>query len=124
MMVLRMVPVASCSAASAAWSTTSRATPARPSSFTTDGETTEVDKTVIERLADPLVHLIRNAADHGLETPEERRRRQARAGRIKLSAHQQGGEVIITIRDDGRGIDRDRVRAKAEAQGLISRARH
>jgi two-component system chemotaxis sensor kinase CheA len=85
-----------------------------------EGEATEVDKTVIERLADPLVHLIRNAADHGLESAEDRRAvGKPEAGHIRLSARQAGGEVIITVSDDGRGIDRARVRAKAESQGLI-----
>jgi two-component system, chemotaxis family, sensor kinase CheA len=88
--------------------------------LTTDGEATEVDKTVIERLADPMVHLVRNAADHGLEMPGDREAAgKSGAGTIHLSAHQAGGEVVITIKDDGRGIDRVRVRAKAEAQGLI-----
>jgi two-component system, chemotaxis family, sensor kinase CheA len=86
----------------------------------TEGEATELDKTVIERLADPLVHLIRNAADHGLETPPERRAAGKPAqGRIILSARQAGAEVVITVRDDGRGVNRERVRAKAEENGLI-----
>jgi two-component system chemotaxis sensor kinase CheA len=87
----------------------------------TEGETTEVDKSVIERLADPLVHLVRNSCDHGLETPEERLAAgKPASGRIVLSARQAGGEVKIMIRDDGRGIDRDRVRAKAESSGIIA----
>jgi two-component system, chemotaxis family, sensor kinase CheA len=86
----------------------------------TEGEATELDKTVIERLADPLVHLIRNAADHGLETvPERRAAGKPRQGRIILSARQAGAEVVITVRDDGRGVNRERVRAKAEENGLI-----
>lgn len=86
-----------------------------------EGETTELDKTVIERLADPLVHLVRNAADHGLETPEQRLAAgKPEAGLIRLSARQSGAEVLITITDDGRGVDRDRVRAKAEENGLIT----
>ena len=86
----------------------------------TEGETTELDKTVIERLADPLIHLIRNAADHGLETPQERRAAGKPAkGRIILSARQAGAEVVITVRDDGGGVNRARVRAKAEENGLI-----
>ncbi|PZR32943.1 chemotaxis protein CheA [Caulobacter segnis] len=86
-----------------------------------EGETTELDKTVIERLADPLVHLVRNAADHGLETPEQRLAAgKPEAGVIKLSARQSGAEVLITITDDGRGVDRARVRAKAEENGLIT----
>ena len=87
----------------------------------TEGETTELDKTVIERLADPLIHLIRNAADHGLETPQERLAAGKPAtGRITLAARQAGAEVVITVTDDGRGVDRDRVRAKAEENGLIA----
>lgn len=89
--------------------------------FCTSGETTELDKNVIERLADPLIHLIRNCADHGLETVSERRAAgKPDAGRITLSARQAGTEVIITVRDDGRGIALDRVRAKAEKNGLIA----
>ncbi len=88
--------------------------------MTTEGESTELDKTVIERLADPLIHLIRNAADHGLETAEQRAAAgKPEAGRIHLAARQSGAEVVITITDDGRGVDRDRVRAKAEENGLI-----
>lgn len=87
----------------------------------TDGEATEVDKTIIERLFDPLVHIVRNSCDHGLEAVEERRTAgKAEVGTVRLSAHQAGGEVVITIADDGRGIDRARVRAKAEANGLIA----
>lgn len=87
----------------------------------TEGETTEVDKSVIERLADPLVHLVRNSCDHGLETADERLATgKTEAGHIHLSARQQAGEVIITIKDDGRGINKDRVRAKAESSGLIA----
>jgi two-component system chemotaxis sensor kinase CheA len=89
--------------------------------LSTEGEATELDKTVIERLADPLVHLIRNAADHGLETPEERiAAGKPAAGQVTLAARQSGAEVIITITDDGRGVDRARVRAKAEDNGLIA----
>ena len=89
--------------------------------FETEGETTELDKTVIERLADPLVHLIRNAADHGLESPQARAASgKPAAGKITLAARQSGAEVIISITDDGRGVDRDRVRAKAEEAGLIA----
>ncbi|WDF71732.1 chemotaxis protein CheA [Novosphingobium sp. KACC 22771] len=86
----------------------------------THGEATEVDKTVIERLADPMIHLIRNSCDHGLESAEDRvAAGKPVTGRLTLSARQAGGEVLIAITDDGRGIDHERVRAKAEAQGLI-----
>ncbi len=75
---------------------------------------------MIERLFDPLVHIIRNSCDHGLEKAEDRvAAGKSATGTVHLSAHQAGGEVLITIRDDGRGIDRARVRAKAEANGLI-----
>jgi two-component system chemotaxis sensor kinase CheA len=86
----------------------------------TEGETTEVDKSVIERLADPMVHLVRNSCDHGLETAEERvASGKPAAGKVRLMARQTGGEVKIIISDDGRGMNRDRIRAKAEQSGLI-----
>lgn len=89
--------------------------------LSTEGEATELDKTVIERLADPLIHLIRNAADHGLETPEQRLAAgKPEPGQVVLAARQSGAEVVITITDDGRGVDRARVRAKAEENGLIA----
>lgn len=120
MMVLRMVPVASLFGRFRRLVHDLARETGKTIDLSTHGETTEVDKTVIERLADPMVHLIRNACDHGLETPEERvAAGKSETGHVTLSAHQAGGEVLITIRDDGRGINRERVRAKAEAQGLI-----
>ncbi len=120
MMVLRMVPVASLFSRFRRLVHDLARETGKTIELSTEGETTEVDKTMIERLADPMVHLIRNACDHGLETPEDRLAAgKPAAGQVRLSAHQAGGEVLITIRDDGRGIDRVRVRAKAEAQGLI-----
>ena len=120
MMVLRMVPVGSLfSRFRRLIHDLSRDT-GKTIEFETEGEATEVDKTVIERLFDPMVHLIRNSCDHGLETPEDRAAvGKPAAGTVRLAAHQAGGEVVITIRDDGRGINRARVRAKAEANGLI-----
>ena len=120
MMVLRMVPVGSLfSRFRRLIHDLSRDT-GKTIEFETEGEATEVDKTVIERLFDPMVHLIRNSCDHGLETPEDRAAAgKPAAGTVRLAAHQAGGEVVITIRDDGRGINRARVRAKAEANGLI-----
>ncbi|MGE5517556.1 MAG: chemotaxis protein CheA [Bacteroidota bacterium] len=86
------------------------------------GENTEVDKTVIEQLSDPLTHLIRNALDHGLETPEERIAVGKPAeGTIHLGAEHRSGRIIIEITDDGRGIDRKRVLEKALEKGLIER---
>lgn len=85
------------------------------------GESTELDKTVIERLSEPMTHLIRNAVDHGIEPPEERRAAgKDPEGTLTLSAEQKSGRIVIRISDDGRGIDRARVLAKAIANGLVS----
>ena len=87
----------------------------------TVGEETELDKTVIDRLNDPLVHLIRNAVDHGIEAPEGRSAVGKPAqGRITLSARHSGAEVLVSVKEDGRGLDRDRIYARAEETGLIS----
>ena len=86
-----------------------------------DGEGTEVDKTVIERLSDPLTHMIRNAIDHGLETPEERvAAGKPREGLVRLAALHRSGRIVIEIVDDGRGINRPKVRQIAIDKGLIS----
>lgn len=84
------------------------------------GEETEVDKTVIEAIADPLVHLLRNAVDHGIEPPEERKRLgKPEKGKVELEARHEGGEVLITVRDDGRGLDREAILNKARERGLV-----
>jgi len=120
MMVLRMVPVATLFSRFRRLVHDLARETGKVIELVTEGESTEVDKTVIERLADPLVHLVRNSIDHGLETPQDRiAAGKAEAGTVTLSARQAGGEVIISIKDDGRGINRDRVRAKAESSGLI-----
>lgn len=86
------------------------------------GEGTEMDRVMVEQLADPLVHLIRNAVDHGIEPAEERRAAgKPEAGVVRLSACHEGGNIIIEISDDGRGINRERVLAKAIAQGIIDK---
>ncbi|MFT3732409.1 MAG: chemotaxis protein CheA [Hyphomicrobium sp.] len=87
----------------------------------TDGEATEVDKTVVERLAEPLTHMIRNAVDHGVESPEARIAAGKPAeGTVRLSAAHRSGRIVIEISDDGAGIDRPKVRASAIKKGLIS----
>jgi two-component system, chemotaxis family, sensor kinase CheA len=85
----------------------------------TMGESTELDKSVIERIADPLNHLVRNSLDHGLEPPEERSAAGKDAtGTITLKASHQGGHIVIEIADDGRGLDRHKLLAKARERGL------
>jgi two-component system chemotaxis sensor kinase CheA len=83
------------------------------------GETTELDRGMIERITDPLTHLVRNAVDHGLETPQAREAAgKARGGEISLAASQRGGSIVIEVRDDGRGLDRGRILARARERGL------
>lgn len=85
------------------------------------GESTELDKTVIERIGEPLTHLIRNAIDHGLETTEERiAAGKSPEGVVRLSAEHRGGRILITVADDGRGINRERVLAKAIERGIVA----
>jgi two-component system chemotaxis sensor kinase CheA len=87
----------------------------------TEGGDTELDKTVIERLNDPLVHLIRNSVDHGVEMPAEREREgKPRRGAVRLSAEHSGSHVLIRVSDDGAGMDREAIRAKGIERGLIS----
>ncbi|MBB5695631.1 chemotaxis protein CheA [Muricoccus pecuniae] len=84
------------------------------------GEMTEIDKTVVEQLADPLTHLLRNALDHGIEPPEQRAAGgKPRQGTVHLSAEQRSGRIIIEMSDDGRGIDRARVLDRAKERGLV-----
>jgi len=88
--------------------------------FLLEGEDTEVDRTVNEEIAGPLLHLMRNAVNHAIETPEVRvQKGKPFAGQIKLTAAYEGNQVVITVRDDGVGIDPDRVRNEAIARGLI-----
>jgi two-component system chemotaxis sensor kinase CheA len=88
-----------------------------------DGEETELDRTVIEEIGDPLVHMIRNSADHGIEPAAERvAAGKPPAGTITLQAFHQGGFVVVRISDDGRGLDPARIRSTAEARGIVSRS--
>ncbi|MGJ7044267.1 chemotaxis protein CheW [Thermoanaerobacterium thermosulfurigenes] len=87
-----------------------------------EGEDTELDKTIIEDLADPLVHLIRNAADHGIETPDERLKAgKSPKGTIRVNAYHQENQFILTVQDDGRGINLNKVKEVALKKGIISR---
>ncbi|MCK9210216.1 MAG: chemotaxis protein CheA [Ignavibacteriaceae bacterium] len=86
------------------------------------GEDTELDKTLIEEINDPLIHLIRNSVDHGIELPEVRKKSgKSETGNINLSAEQDGNNIIISIEDDGKGIDPDVIKEKAISKGLLSK---
>jgi two-component system, chemotaxis family, sensor kinase CheA len=88
--------------------------------FAVSGEETELDKTLIERLADPMIHLIRNSVDHGIESPAKREAAgKPRQGQVTLTARHLGHEVLITIGDDGAGLDPVRIQQRAEEQGLV-----
>jgi len=86
----------------------------------TQGEDTEIDRNMVEVINDPLLHLVRNAVDHGLETPEERERAgKPPTGTVLLSAYHAGGNVVIEVQDDGRGLNREKILQKAISKGLI-----
>jgi two-component system chemotaxis sensor kinase CheA len=87
--------------------------------FVTVGATTELDKGLIERIVDPLTHLVRNSVDHGIEIPENRRKAgKSESGTLTLSAAHKGGSIVIEVTDDGAGLNRDRILAKAQSNGL------
>jgi len=87
--------------------------------FVTLGESTELDKGLVEKITDPLTHLVRNSCDHGVEMPDERRRAgKSETGTITLSAAHQGGSIVIEVRDDGRGMSREKILNKARQRGL------
>ena len=91
--------------------------------FTMEGLETELDRTVLDEISDPLVHLVRNAVDHGIETPEERKAAgKDETGRIKLAAWREKNNIIIELEDDGRGIDVEKIKQKAIEKGIVSQA--
>ena len=91
----------------------------------TEGEDTELDRQIVEDLADPLMHMVRNSIDHGLETTEQRLAAGKNPmGTIKLAAYQQAGQILIEVGDDGRGLNRDKILQKAREKGLVSGAGH
>ena len=84
------------------------------------GEETEIDRNMVDIISDPIVHLVRNAVDHGVEPPEEREGNgKPRAGTLVLRAYHSGGSVVVEIGDDGRGLDRDKIVRNAIAKGLV-----
>ncbi|HVZ77473.1 MAG TPA: chemotaxis protein CheA [Gemmatimonadaceae bacterium] len=92
--------------------------------FTIEGKDIELDRSMLDEIGDPIVHLLRNAVDHGIEPPEERLRAgKPAAGRLALAAYRDRSAVVIRVSDDGRGIDRQRVLARAKASGLVDASR-
>lgn len=89
--------------------------------FTMEGGEIELDRTVLDEISEPLVHLLRNALDHGIENPDEREKAgKERSGRVKLKAKRERGNVIIEVEDDGRGIDKDELKRTAVERGIVS----
>lgn len=89
--------------------------------FITTGEETELDRNIVDKITDPLVHMMRNSVDHGVETPDERKQKGKPAqGKVRLSAYHQAGSIVIEIADDGRGLRREKLIKKAIEKGLIS----
>jgi len=89
--------------------------------FVTEGEDTEIDRTIIEKIKDPLMHLLRNAIDHGLEPPDVRERAgKSRVGSVRLSACHEQGHIVIALEDDGKGIDADALKQSAVEKGVIT----
>ena len=93
----------------------------KPMELYMSGEETELDRTVVDQIGDPLQHLLRNSADHGIESPEERKKAgKPETGSIILNAFQEGNNVIIEVKDDGAGIDTEKVKEKAIERGLVT----
>ncbi len=93
----------------------------KPVQWITEGDETEMDKSMVEKISDPLVHLIRNAMDHGLESPEERLAQgKPKQGTLKLSARHEEGQILVRLEDDGRGLNRDKIVRKALERELIT----
>ncbi|MHB1264422.1 MAG: chemotaxis protein CheA [Gemmatimonadaceae bacterium] len=91
--------------------------------FHAEGEDTEIDRNLVDIIADPLVHMVRNAVDHGIEAPDDRAARgKPRTGQVRIAAYHAGGNVVVELHDDGRGLGRDRILRKAVAQGLVDAA--
>jgi two-component system chemotaxis sensor kinase CheA len=87
----------------------------------TEGEETEIDRNMVDIINDPLMHMVRNAVDHGIESPEERQAAgKPKNGTIKLSAYHSAGSVVVEIEDDGKGIDKEGILAKAKERELLA----
>jgi two-component system chemotaxis sensor kinase CheA len=122
-MVLRMVPLKGTFQKMARLARDLAQKNAKMVNFITEGDDTEIDRNMVDMVADPLVHLIRNAVDHGIETPEERHRiGKSGESRIYLTAGRAEGSIVLTVWDDGRGLNRQKIVEKAIARGLIDSA--
>lgn len=120
-MALRMTPLSSIMGRFRRLSHDLAETTGKTFDFIVEGEETELDKTVVEKLTDPLVHMIRNSVDHGLEGPEDRAAAgKSERGLVKLVARHAGAEVVIEIIDDGRGMNEDAIRKRAIERGLLT----
>src|SRR5262245_21457994 len=87
----------------------------------TGGDETELDKTIVEAIADPIMHMVRNAVDHGIESPEARQAAgESGTARVTLSANHHGSQIVVEVADDGKGLDKDKILKKAWELGLIS----
>ncbi|HXG65732.1 MAG TPA: Hpt domain-containing protein [Blastocatellia bacterium] len=121
LMNTRLVPLSMMAARLSRTVRTVAASQGKPVEFVLDGESTELDKTLYDEMADPLLHLLRNAVDHGIEAPEVRRSMgKAANGTISLQAFYEGNEVVIRVSDDGAGIDPEAIRAAAVRDGYLS----
>lgn len=124
-MSLRMVPIRATFQKMTRLVRDISATQGKKVSLTMEGEDTELDRTIVEKIGDPLVHMIRNSVDHGIEGPEERVDKGKPAeGHVRLSAMHEGGNIVIRIRDDGRGLNRDKLLAKGVERGLVHEGEH
>jgi two-component system chemotaxis sensor kinase CheA len=122
-MHMRMVPVAGVFQKMARLARDLSRKNGKPVRLVTSGESTEMDRSMVEQIADPLVHMIRNAVDHGLEAPDARAAAgKAPEGELRLCAYHEGGSVVIELSDDGRGLDREAIVRKALEKGLIASA--
>ncbi|MCP3981435.1 MAG: chemotaxis protein CheA [bacterium] len=120
-MSMRMVPVRSTFQRMARLARDVSKKLGKPITFVTSGEDTELDKNVVDAIGDPLVHMVRNAIDHGIESSTDDRQQTGKpdAGRVELRAFHKGGNIYIEIEDDGRGLDRERLIAKAKDRGVL-----
>ena len=119
-MSMRMVPIASVFHKMARLTRDLSQKANKNINFVTSGEETELDRNIVDKIADPLVHMVRNSADHGIESAEERvKAGKNPAGRIELRAFHQAGNIVIEIEDDGKGLDKERILKKAIDNGLV-----